>query len=116
VFGLPRCVFLAGGQIKLHKRGQACYTVGAKGYPINTRPYRLPESQREEIDRQVKQLLEDGIIAKSDSTCNSPLFVVPKKIGPDGNRKWRLVVDFRKLNEKTVEDAYTLPDITEILD
>jgi hypothetical protein len=26
------------------------------------------------------------------------------------------VVDFRKLSEKTVGDAYTLPDITEILD
>jgi hypothetical protein len=40
---------------------------------INTRPYRLPESQREETDRQVKQLLEDGVIAKSDSSWNSPL-------------------------------------------
>ena len=84
--------------------------------PINTRPYRLPESQREEIDRQVKQLLEDGIIAKSDSAWNSLLLVVPKKVGPDGRRIWRLVVDFRKLNEKTVGDAYPLPDITEILD
>jgi hypothetical protein len=26
------------------------------------------------------------------------------------------VTDYRKLNEKTVGDAYTLPDITEILD
>jgi hypothetical protein len=37
-------------------------------------------------------------------------------VGPDGKRKWRLVVDFRKLNEKKVGDAYPLPDITEILD
>jgi len=27
--------------------------------PINTRPYRLPESQKDEIDREVKQLVED---------------------------------------------------------
>jgi len=52
--------------------------------PINTRPYRLPESQKEEVDRQVKQLLQDGIIAKSDSPWNSPLLVVPEKVGPDG--------------------------------
>ena len=84
--------------------------------PINTRPYRLPESQKEEVDRQVKQLLEEGIIAKSDSPWNSPLLVVPKKTGPDGERKWRMVIDFRRLNEKTVGDAYPLPDITEILD
>ena len=84
--------------------------------PVNTRPYRLPESQKEEIDRQVKQLLEEGIIKKSDSPWNSPLLVVEKKAGPDGQRKWRMVVDFRKLNEKTIGNAYPLPDITEILD
>ena len=89
------------GQIKQHKRGQACYTVRAGGYPLNTRPYRLPVIQREEIDRQVKQLLEEGITAKSDSAWKSPLLVVPKKVGPDGKRKWHLVVDFRKLDEKT---------------
>jgi hypothetical protein len=33
-----------------------------------------------------------------------------------GKQKFRLVVDYRKLNEKTVGDAYPLPDITEILD
>jgi hypothetical protein len=70
--------------------------------PINTRPYRLPESQKEEVDRQVKQLLEDGIIVKSNSPWNSPLLVVPKRTGPDGERKWRMVVDFRRLNEKTI--------------
>jgi transposase InsO family protein len=84
--------------------------------PINTRPYRLPESQKEEVDRQVKQLLEDGIIAKSDSAWNSPILIISKKAGSDGKRKWRLVVDFRKLNEKSIGDAHPLPDITEILD
>jgi hypothetical protein len=37
-------------------------------------------------------------------------------VGSDAKRKWLLVVDFRKLNEKTVGDAYSLHDITEILD
>jgi hypothetical protein len=64
----------------------------------------------------VKQLLEEGIIAKSESLWNSPLQVVPKKPGPDGKEKWRCVVHFHKLNEETVGDAYPLPDITEILD
>ena len=64
----------------------------------------------------MEQLLEERIIVKSDSLWNSPILVVPKKVGPDGERKWRLVVDFRKLNEKTVGNAYPLPDITKILD
>jgi len=62
--------------------------------PINTRPYRLPESQREEIDRQVTNLLEEGIIVESNSPWNSPILLVPKRVGLDGQKKWRLVVDF----------------------
>ena len=33
-----------------------------------------------------------------------------------GEQKWRLVIDYRKVNEKTEGDAYPLPDVTEILD
>jgi len=64
--------------------------------PIKTRPYRLTESQEEEIDRQVKQLVENGILSESDSPWNSPLLIVPKRAGPDGKLKWRMVVDFRQ--------------------
>ena len=41
--------------------------------PINTQPYRLPGSQKEQIDRQVRKLAEDGIITKSDFPWNRPL-------------------------------------------
>jgi hypothetical protein len=44
-----------------------------------------------------------------------PPFSSTQKLGPDGKRKWRLVVDFRKLSEKTLGDAYPLSDITELL-
>jgi len=44
------------------------------------------------------------------------LLVVPKKLNASGEKRWRLVIDYRKLNEKTVGDAYPLPDVTEILD
>ena len=33
-----------------------------------------------------------------------------------GKRKWRIVIDFHLLNEKTIGNAYTLPNISEILD
>jgi len=42
--------------------------------------------------------------------------VVPKKTDASGQQYFRLVVDYRKLNEKTIGNAYPLPDITEILD
>jgi hypothetical protein len=84
--------------------------------PINTRPYRLPEAQKSEIKGQVQKLLQEGIIEESDSPWNSPILLVPKKVDASGQQKFRLVVDYRKLNQKTIGNAYPLPDITEILD
>ena len=33
-----------------------------------------------------------------------------------GKQKWRLVSDFRLLNDKTISDGYPLPDTTQIID
>jgi len=84
--------------------------------PINTKQYRFPPIHKEEINKQVKELLDNKIIRSSDSPYNSPLWIVPKKPDSKGNKKWRMVIDYRMLNEKTVGDAYPLPNITDILD
>jgi hypothetical protein len=42
--------------------------------------------------------------------------MVKEKLDASGKQKWRLVVDFRRLNEVTVGDSYPLPLIIEILD
>jgi hypothetical protein len=68
----------------------------------------LPEAQQLEIKRQVTQMLEDVIVTPSNSGWNFPLLVVPKKLDAPGKRKWRICVDFRKLNEITVGDGYPL--------
>jgi len=60
--------------------------------------------------------LQEGIIEESNSPWNSPILVVPKKIDANVQHKFRLMADYRKLSEKTVGNAYPLPDITEILD
>ena len=83
--------------------------------PINTRPYRLAEIHKSEINKQVGQMLDEGIVRHSYSPWNSPLLVVPKKPDSNGNRKWRVVVDYRKLNEVTTPDAFPLPNIEDIL-
>jgi len=48
---------------------------------------------------EIQELLKSGIIQKSRSPYNNPIWVVDKK-GTDetGGRKMRLVLDFRKLN------------------
>lgn len=83
---------------------------------INVRPYRIPEALKDEVERQTKKMLADGIIVPSKSPWNSPIIVIPKKIDATGEKKWRIVIDFRKLNDVTVGDAFPLPNITEILD
>ena len=87
-----------------------------KGRAITLKNYRLPEAQQQEIKRQVTQMLEEDIIAPSSSGWNFPLLVVPKKLDASGKRKWRICVDFRKLNEITIGDSYPLPNIQDILD
>jgi hypothetical protein len=63
----------------------------------------------------VEELRESGIRTESNSPWNSPFLVVPKKDANGEKRRRRLIV-YRKLNEKTVGDAYTLSAVTEILD
>lgn len=83
---------------------------------INVKPYRLPILQRTEINKQIKKMLQDGLICESKSPWNAPLLIVPKKTKEGEPQKWRLVVDFRKLNEITISDNFPLPNIHEVLD
>lgn len=83
--------------------------------PVYIKNYRLPQTQMAEINEQVEQLLENDIIEHSVSPYNSPLLVVPKK-STDNTKKWRLVVDFRRLNEKIVSDKFPLTRIEDVLD
>lgn len=79
--------------------------------PIKQRPYRLPIHKREEVDRQVRDMLSQGIIEPSDSPWASPLVLVEKRDGT-----MRFCIDYRKLNLLTRKDAYPLPRIDDSLD
>jgi len=108
--------YLPGNKLSSTDAARHVINVEPGTEPINTRPYRLPETQKLAVDKQVKKLLQEGIIEESISPWNSLVLVIPKKLDASGQQKFRLVVDYRKLNEKTIGNAYTLPDITEILD
>lgn len=84
--------------------------------PINTKSYRYPEALKGEVNKQINKMLKDDVIKPSHSPWNSPIWVVPKKLDASGEKKWRVVVDYRKLNEVSIGDSYPLPQITEILD
>lgn len=84
--------------------------------PVYSKTYRYPYHMKEEIQVQIQKLLDNKIIKPSISPYSSPVWIVPKKLDASGKKKWRLVIDYRKLNEKTIEDKYPLPRIDEILD
>lgn len=84
--------------------------------PIASKIYRFPEIHKKELDKQIDKMLKQKIIRQSVSPYNSPLWIVPKKEDASGEKKWRIVVDYRKLNDVTVGNFYPLPNIEDILD
>lgn len=89
-------------------------TVKPNSQASYSKQYRIPHSQKEEISKQIGKMLEDGIIEETRSEWNSPVLLVPKKSAND-KRKWRMVIDYRKVNEKLQDDKFPLPNIEEVI-
>ncbi len=70
--------------------------------PVYINAYKFPDTQRQ-LDI-IKDMLDQEVIQESNSPWNSPLFLVPKKDGT-----LRPVIDFRRVNEVTVDNHYPLP-------
>ncbi|GFV75520.1 retrovirus-related Pol polyprotein from transposon 297 [Trichonephila clavipes] len=79
--------------------------------PIAQRSRRLSLPEKREVEKQIDEWLEQGIIRESCSDFSSPVVVCKKKDGT-----MRLCIDYRKLNKKIVKDRYPLPIIEEVLD
>lgn len=84
--------------------------------PIHVKSYRYPYIHKEEVQRQINEMLEKGIIRHSNSPYSAPVWVVPKRMDASGKTKWRIVIDYRRLNEVTIDDKYPIPNIEEILE
>ena len=78
--------------------------------PIYIPMYKVAHSQKEKIENEVEKLLQNDIIEESNTPWSFPLLAVPKK-----NGETRIVVDFRKLNEKTETDPYPMPSMVDLL-
>lgn len=84
--------------------------------PLYSKIYRYPQVHEDEIKRQIKEMLEHNIIRESNSPYNSPLWIVEKKLDNSGKKKYRIVIDYRKLNEYTIDDRYPIPNLNSLLD
>ena len=79
--------------------------------PIKQQPRRVPVQMNEEINSQIDTMLKENVIKESSSPWASSIVMVKKKDGTS-----RFCVDYRKLNDVTVKDAYPLPRIDDSLD
>ena len=80
--------------------------------PVSVRPYRIAPHLKDELEKQIKELLDSGMIRHSNSAFSSPVLLVKKK--EEGT--WRMVVDYRQLNAITEKGKYLVPVIDELLD
>jgi hypothetical protein len=78
--------------------------------PIKKNPYRVPYALREEMKRQLDEMLAKGVITPCASPWAAPVILVPKK-SPDGTPKYRFCTDSRGLNSVTITPVYPIPDI-----
>ncbi|XP_076461774.1 uncharacterized protein LOC143294228 [Babylonia areolata] len=74
--------------------------------PVCCKPYPVPFSQRETVEKEIDAMLKLGVIEPSTSSYASPIVLVKKKDG-----KVRFYVDYRKLNKVVEFDTEPIPDI-----
>ena len=79
--------------------------------PVFHPPYRIPATWQGKVRREIEEMLKAGIITPSTSPWTSPIIPLLKK---DGGV--RLCVDYRRLNEVTMDDRYPMPRVEELLE
>ena len=76
-------------------------------------PYRCSQEDREEINGQIKQLLNHALIEDTYSPFAAPVTLDYKK---DEDKKSRLCMDFRDLNKLVVPQAQPFPLIDDLIE
>ena len=81
-----------------------------KEEPFKDPHRRIPPGLISEVREHLQEMLDAGVIRNSESPFSSNVVIVRKKDGTI-----RLCVDFRKLNNRTIKDAYAIPRIEDSL-
>ncbi len=102
----------ASNDAQLGSTGLIKHSIDTQGCgPIRLRPYRAARGQKDEMERQIKEMMDTDVIRPSTSPWAAPVILVEKK-----NGEQRFCVDYRKLNSLTKKDSFPLPRIDDTLD
>ena len=79
--------------------------------PINIMPYRASPERTKIMEDMLKEQEAQGVIERCEGYTEwaSPAFLVEKPRDENGNRQYRLVVDFRHLNSQIKDQARSFP-------
>ncbi|XP_059073375.1 uncharacterized protein LOC131874148 [Cryptomeria japonica] len=78
--------------------------------PVITTPYKHPKRYKDEIKKAIKELLKMGHIKPSKSQFASSVVLVKK------DDTFRMCIDCKELNKKTIKNRYPIPRIDELID
>jgi len=78
---------------------------------VSVHPYRYPYHHKDEIEIQVDEMLQQGIIRRRSSAFSNPVILVKKNVA-----SWHLCMDCRELNKLIVLDKYMIPVVEEFSD
>ena len=78
--------------------------------PVRLPPYRVLHAYRNNVESELKEMLDSGIIEPSASQWSASMVLVKK------DKFVRICVDYRRLNSVSQIDAYPMPRVDELLD
>jgi hypothetical protein len=79
--------------------------------PVYQKQFKIPEAHHNFIEQTLEEWLKLGVVRRSDSLYNLPIFCVLKKQG----QGLQIVQDFRELNQNSHIDKYSMKEITECI-
>jgi hypothetical protein len=80
-------------------------------FPVYRKQFKIPDAHSDFISKSIDDWIKLGVVRRTNSMYNSPIFCVPKKNGTG----LRIVQDFRELNLHSHIDKYSMKEINECI-
>ena len=86
------------------------------GHKIRRRPYPAPKEQADEIERQIQECIDAGLVLEYKDGYYPQHCSLCFLVAKPGSTAKRLVVDYRELNKKTLKHSGSIPNMESTLE